>query len=528
MGSQAETYRPDIQPVEVKTVGCNAPDAAADANHDGARFSDISDRERAKWDSYYGSLDEAADTPEMATFGAELAARVAEFLPAGGRVLEAGCGAGQQSMALARAGIRDLTLMDFSDEALGQARRWFGRCGVDARFERGDVLLPGEPEYDLVFNAGVLEHYTFDEQVRFLRGMASRSRRYVLALVPNRLCYWYWVSRLHASSVGAWPFGKEAPMVDLERVFEASGLTFHGQFFGGSAWSENFITAVPGLETGLRDLLLTIHRSPVIPAWQSSYLVGALGSHAERPALSTAWAPGWPRAVGSSDEATSALADALALAIAGEQRLATLRANAHVEAETQRAEIALHRAEIARLAALHADCVTRLDERERALRSLIAQNDELAAQKDSLAARNDSLLARSCELDARLDHERAKCATLEFHLTASRQAYDEFFGWSRMLETQLAEITSSQSWELVQRVSRTRRKFARAGSLVAGIGRFGLHAVRQACQVTMSLARRARPTRPHSDPPGEAVSRARPPSVSAPVVVGVARESSVV
>ena len=44
----------------------------------------------------------------------------------------------------------------------------------------GNARESASAEYDLVFNAGVLEHYTHDDQVAFLRGMASRSRRYVL------------------------------------------------------------------------------------------------------------------------------------------------------------------------------------------------------------------------------------------------------------------------------------------------------------------------------------------------------------
>ncbi len=57
--------------------------------------------------------------------------------------------------------------MDFSAEALAYAKRAFAKHDLSAEFVCQDVFAPGEPAHDLVFNAGVLEHYTFDQQVGF-------------------------------------------------------------------------------------------------------------------------------------------------------------------------------------------------------------------------------------------------------------------------------------------------------------------------------------------------------------------------
>jgi glycosyltransferase involved in cell wall biosynthesis/SAM-dependent methyltransferase len=471
--NQADSSGPTNHPTRSNTSDTDAPPPP------GAESGawDVSDRERAKWDAYYSSIADVDDSDDAIAFGAELAARVAEFLPEGGRLLEAGCGAGQQSMGLARAGFHDLTLMDFSHEALGHARRWFGRLGVDAQFVQGDVLRPAAPEFDLVFNAGVLEHYTFDEQVGFLRGMASRSRRFVLALVPNRLCYWYWIWRVRAGSAGAWPFGKEAPMVDLQRVFEASGLTFLGQFFGAPTWSENFINALPGLDPQLRDLVLTIHRSPVIPAWQKAYLVGALGSHGERPTLSTAWAPTWPRAIASSDETTASLADALALAIAGEQRLATARAEA---AATLTTTLAAHEAS---WTAREASWTARLDEQRVERECLVAahadREADLAARLDEHVCAVQTLCARLEEQSDRLTQEREAIRQgLEAQLAARARRVDELSEWSRVQGEQLAEIMGGFSWKVLTRVWRLRQRVAPPGSLGARAGKLGLRAAR--------------------------------------------------
>lgn len=466
---------------------------------------EVSDRERAKWDAYYGSIADPEESPASIEFGDELALRLAEILPNGGRILEAGCGAGQQSMALARSGRYDLTLMDFSEEALSQARRWFQRSGVKASFVAQDVLRPGQAEHDLVFNAGVLEHYTFDEQVRFLRGMASRSQRFVLALVPNRLCYWYWVWRLRACAGGEWPFGKEVPMVDLAPAFEAAGLTFLGQFVGGATWSENFINYLPGLDEGLRDLILSVHRSPVIPSWQKGYLVGALGSKGERPTLSMAWSPTWPTESFVASEATATLADALAMAVAGEQRLKQSKVESDLrlaeakrslaEAEARQAEARVswettmadqeeaHRQERDLLDTRHAERVAAFASTESILRGRI---DEEARVIVGLAARIDELTTVNAQ-------ERAEAAQRdseqEARIETARLRIEEVAWWA---DTQAAEIRAMKSgaaWRFIEFARKAGRKVAPSGSLPSRAARLGLLAVKKARQGPGPFAR---------------------------------------
>ncbi|RMF73929.1 MAG: class I SAM-dependent methyltransferase, partial [Planctomycetota bacterium] len=192
------------------------------------------EREREKWDAVYQDFDATvAESDAVEQFNAQFAELVCELLPKGGRVLEAGCGGASQSLALARTGRFDVAVMDFSENALKAAQARFAQAQLPATFELGDVYEPGEPQYDLVFNAGVLEHYTLKQQAAFLRGMATRSKRYVLALAPNRLCYWYWLWRIQKTGVHEWPYGKEAPVADLSEAFTAAGLHFQGQAFVG-------------------------------------------------------------------------------------------------------------------------------------------------------------------------------------------------------------------------------------------------------------------------------------------------------
>ncbi|MEO6595655.1 MAG: class I SAM-dependent methyltransferase, partial [Planctomycetota bacterium] len=196
--------------------------------------------ERDKWDRYYASAAIEDDDEVMARFGAEFAAAVSELLPEGGRVLEAGAGAGGHSLALARTGKFAVTVLDFSEQALRHARTRFARADLAADFVLADARNPGLPEYDLVFNSGVLEHFGVPEQVQVVRSMASRSRNLVLALVPNRECYWYWIWRIQAAVRGDWAFGSEIAAGELSSVFAAADLEVLGERVLGQDWTESF------------------------------------------------------------------------------------------------------------------------------------------------------------------------------------------------------------------------------------------------------------------------------------------------
>ena len=133
-------------------------------------------QEREKWDEYYGSITQDSEDETLHRFNQEFAQKVIDLLPEGGNVLEMGCGAGSQSLELARSGRFQVTLLDFSEKALDHARKLFERESLTASFVLADAFQPGEGQYDLVFNAGVIEHYSEEQQVALLRSMAMRSR----------------------------------------------------------------------------------------------------------------------------------------------------------------------------------------------------------------------------------------------------------------------------------------------------------------------------------------------------------------
>jgi GT2 family glycosyltransferase/glycosyltransferase involved in cell wall biosynthesis len=272
-------------------------------------------QEREKWSAYYSELPILEEDKYTAQFNKEFSDCISELLPDGGTTLEAGCGGGWQSLALKQRGGFETALLDFSAEALLYAKKIFDQRRLCARFIEGDLTELGIPEFDLVFNAGVLEHYSFEDQVKLVRGMVSRTRHYVMVLVPNRQCFWYWIWRQLRSTRGGWPWGKEVPVASLAPVFEAAGIQLIGERYFGAEWTESFISECTEKEIGLREQAVLLHRSHIIPVSGKAYLVAALGTVRGDERIAKSWhREGSPIAENNSISLlTSALSDALAL-----------------------------------------------------------------------------------------------------------------------------------------------------------------------------------------------------------------------
>jgi glycosyltransferase involved in cell wall biosynthesis/SAM-dependent methyltransferase len=388
---------------------------------------DPREAERAKWDHYYASLPLTMEDEATRGFNAEFMAEMVRLLPEGSNLLEAGCGAGWQSLALVRSGVFRVSLLDFAPAALKYARQVFALAQQPATFIEGDVFELGQPDFDLVFNAGSLEHYTTTEQVRFLQGMGSRSRRYVLALVPNGQCYWYWLWRTQQAAAGNWPYGKEIPLTDLSGVFEAAGLRFLGQAYMGAAWTEAFISSLAGIDDPLRRTILDVHRSRLrIPLAQRSYLIAALGcvpDAADVPdQLPAIWRAPDPQHRETESLATlnAALADALALRIGAESRLSALEQAEHALRARLDDQTSWITAEQGKVEALSAQLAVRSQEAQSLAAQLAEREQHLTDLSTQLADRDRVVVELSAQV---ADQERA-LAALHTQVAEYQQALD--------------------------------------------------------------------------------------------------------
>jgi SAM-dependent methyltransferase len=113
-----------------------------------------------------------------------------------GRVLDAGCGTGENTLLAAERGA-DALGVDFSPLAIGQARGKAAERGVPARFEVADVLSLGQLglTFDTVIDSGVFHVFDDDDRVRYVTSLAS-------VLEPGATCHLMCFSEHEPGDVG--------------------------------------------------------------------------------------------------------------------------------------------------------------------------------------------------------------------------------------------------------------------------------------------------------------------------------------
>jgi len=93
-----------------------------------------------------------------------------------GRVLDAGCGAGEHTILLTRLGYNVLGI-DFSPNAIEQARENAAAKGVDARFDVGDAMnLPEEPAYDTIIDSALFHIFDDADRPKYVRSLHAACR----------------------------------------------------------------------------------------------------------------------------------------------------------------------------------------------------------------------------------------------------------------------------------------------------------------------------------------------------------------
>ena len=150
-------------------------------------------------------------------------------------ILEAGSGTGRISHRLALDGAK-LTLLDTSAKALEISRVLFEKTKLEAEFASGSIFEIPLPDnsFQIVWNAGVLEHFLEDKQTLALSEMARVCQKGGLIItinpyfgsLPYRFGKWY------AEKTGAWNFGYEQPIKSLALI-KVNGLILIKEYSAG-------------------------------------------------------------------------------------------------------------------------------------------------------------------------------------------------------------------------------------------------------------------------------------------------------
>jgi len=142
-------------------------------------------------------------------------------------LLETGCGSGRISAELACAK-RKAAVCDFSQPILDRVKCLFAVSNLAAPetylVDLTQKLPFDDDAFDVIWNSGVLEHWTDQELTAIVSELSRCAKRCVISLVPNERSVFYRYGRESAEMHGIAPWGREIPRSSLRSIFEQAGL----------------------------------------------------------------------------------------------------------------------------------------------------------------------------------------------------------------------------------------------------------------------------------------------------------------
>lgn len=136
-----------------------------------------------------------------------------------GTVLEAGCGLGLTSLLVGESINR--TMLDVEPMAITTAKTLFDIASQRGSFVIGSIFSMDFPDetFDMVFNAGVLEHFSFSDRKSALMEMIRVTKKggRIIAAVPNHYSIPYHYSYKYCKSHKKWPYPDEEVIYDFSK-----------------------------------------------------------------------------------------------------------------------------------------------------------------------------------------------------------------------------------------------------------------------------------------------------------------------
>jgi ubiquinone/menaquinone biosynthesis C-methylase UbiE len=160
-------------------------------------------------------------------------------------MLSVGCGRALIDYWLVRVLGVDAHLLDLSAPVLRKVHRSFGRTPHHTYHHDARTLPFRDGQFDVVWNAGVWEHFPEDEIISGVAEMGRVSRGFVLVLVPYSECKPYMLAKKWLEDHGLWSYGDEYPKKTLRPYFEAAGMTVVDEsLLGGEAICRGYVGSI--------------------------------------------------------------------------------------------------------------------------------------------------------------------------------------------------------------------------------------------------------------------------------------------
>ncbi|WDV07467.1 class I SAM-dependent methyltransferase [Lysinibacillus irui] len=147
------------------------------------------------------------------------------------KIMEIGCGSGETSLALS-INQRKVTAVDYSEESIKLVEYLNNYFEQDIIIKKLDATksMPFEKnEFDLIFQAGLLEHFEQEERIELLKNWSEYGKKMV-SLIPNAASIPYRVGMELMKKNGTWKYGKELPQYTMIPEFRDAGLSVIAEY----------------------------------------------------------------------------------------------------------------------------------------------------------------------------------------------------------------------------------------------------------------------------------------------------------
>lgn len=145
----------------------------------------------------------------------------------GKKIIEVGCGTGTTSAYLSKLGVKVL-LLDVSLNAVMLGKDIFRNKNINASFFNGSMFeLPlKNKQFDIVWNAGVLEHFDKEDQKNALLEMKRicKADGIIITFNPSDKSSIYKKAKEYAEDRGTWQAGHEIPVTSFKSLFAEINL----------------------------------------------------------------------------------------------------------------------------------------------------------------------------------------------------------------------------------------------------------------------------------------------------------------
>ena len=193
------------------------------------------------------------------------------------KTLEIGSGTGQSSLFLSKNGC-DATVLDYQQNCLDLTKQAAKRLNLDIKTALCDAFKENpykEKEFDIIFHSGLLEHFSQEERILFLK-LWRKSCKLMVSMVPNAASIAYRTGKEIMEKNGTWQYGLEMPLYTQIPDFTAAGYKIKAEYTIGAEHALNFLDCNNPLYGAIKSWL---HENVTDDDCHQGYLLVTIGEN---------------------------------------------------------------------------------------------------------------------------------------------------------------------------------------------------------------------------------------------------------